>query len=117
MALKHRLRFEPYMHYDDLQSLVKHLNTFAKAADDAEAVKPIKKTPWKAAGEYLELPFAKSNPRKLLKRAKKPLGNLPLEILTYLSAYTESVLANGTLRTTIIQGQISRFRSYDVSIH
>jgi ion channel-forming bestrophin family protein len=114
VALKHRLRFEPYMHYDDLQSLVVHLNTFAKAATYDEVVKPIEKTAWKAAGEYLGIPFATSNPRKLLKRSKKPTGNLPLEILTHLSAYTESVLANGTLKLPIMQTQISKSHTYDV---
>jgi putative membrane protein len=31
MALKHRLRFEPYTHYEDLQHIVGHLDTYAKA--------------------------------------------------------------------------------------
>jgi len=33
VALKHKLRFEPYVHYDDLKHLVRHLDTYAKAAD------------------------------------------------------------------------------------
>jgi putative membrane protein len=60
-------------------------------------------------GEYLGLPFARSNPRKTIKRAKKPLGNLPLEILQYLSAYADEMNDNGQLKSAIIYGQISTF--------
>ena len=108
LALKHKLRFEPYANYADLVNLVGHLDTYAKEAyvPGSEA-KLKKKTPWKAVGEYLGLSFANSNPRKAIKRAERPLGNLPLEILTYLSAYVEEVSANGTLKSPIICGQIS----------
>jgi hypothetical protein len=60
-------------------------------------------------GEYLGLSFARSNPRKTIKRATKPLGNLPLEILQYLSAYAEEMSDNGQLKSPIIYGQISMF--------
>ena len=107
VSLKHKLRFEPYAHYPDIASLVGHLDTFAKTAYTPEVEVTKKKTPWKAMGEYLGLSFANSNPRKAIKRAERPLGNLPLEILTYLSAYVEEVNANGTLKSPIIYGQIS----------
>jgi putative membrane protein len=35
-----------------------------------------------------------------------PLGNLPLEILMYLSAYIEGVSVNGTLKSPIVFGQV-----------
>ena len=108
VALKHKLRFEPYAHYPDICSLVDHLDTFAKAAYTPEVEVVKKKTPWKAAGEYLGLSFANSNPRKAIKRAARPVGNLPLEILTYLSCYIEEVSGNGTLKSPIIYGQISK---------
>ena len=108
VALKHKLRFEPYAHYPDISSLVSHLDTFAKAAYAPELELKQKKTPWKTMGEDLGLSFAESNPRKTIKRATKPLGNLPLEILTYLSSYIEEVSSNGTLKSPIIYGQISR---------
>jgi len=57
-------------------------------------------------GNYLGLTMAQSNPRKAIKRSDKPLGNLPLEILTYLSCYVEEVSMNGTLKSPIIYGQI-----------
>ncbi|KAF2729934.1 hypothetical protein EJ04DRAFT_474768 [Polyplosphaeria fusca] len=103
VALKHKLRFEPFVHYDDLKHLVGHLDTFAKAADVPDERK--KKSPWKTAGQFLGLSFAESNPRKTLKRAKKPLGNLPLEILNHLSAYIKTIFENDTFKVSIYQTQ------------
>ena len=100
VALKYRLRFEPYSNYEDLEPLVSHLSTFAADAyePDSLLIRP-RKSSWKIAGEYLGLTFAESNPRKLIKRSKKPLGNLPFEIFTYLSTYVQSIISNGTLPT------------------
>lgn len=112
VALKHKLRFEPHIHYEDLNGLVGYLNTFAKAAYDEEHTKPQKITPWKAAGNYLGIPFAESNPRKAIKRSKKPVGNLPLEILTYLSGYSETLIANGSLKLPIMQTQVRESHSF-----
>jgi predicted membrane chloride channel (bestrophin family) len=107
IALKHKLRFEPYQHYPDIVSLTSHLDTFAKVASEAaEAHVEKHETPWKVAGEFLGMSMATSNPRKTIKRATKPLGNLPLEILMYLSAYIEGVSVNGSLKSPIVFGQI-----------
>merc|ERR1712093_557708 len=108
VSLKHRLRFEPYAHYPDIACLISHLDTFAKSAHKEENLVEKKKTPWKVVGEYLGLSFADSNPRKAIKRPDRPLGNLPLEILTYLSSYVEEVSVNGTLKSPIIYGQIGK---------
>lgn len=116
VALKHKLRFEPDIAYDDLVGLVGYLDTFAKEAHDPDAVHPPRKSTWKAVGEHLGLPFAASNPRKLIKRAKKPLGNLPLEILNYLTAYIDLCVANGTLKSTLHQGQVSKC-THTYSVH
>ena len=59
----------------------------------------------KKVGEFLGVSFVESDPRKHLKRATKPLGNLPLEILTYLSAYIENAVIAGNLSSTAMQGQ------------
>jgi putative membrane protein len=107
VSLKHKLRFEPYAHYPDIASLIGHLDTFAKSAHKEENLVERKRSPWKALGEYLGLSVAASNPRKVIKRADAPLGNLPLEILTYISAYAEEVSTNKTLASPIIYGQIS----------
>ncbi|KAJ5814419.1 uncharacterized protein N7503_001169 [Penicillium pulvis] len=105
VALKHKLRFKPDVAYEDLAGLVAHLDTFASQAHDRSVMHPSSKTLWKSVGEYLGLSFAKSNPRKLIKRSKKPLGHLPIEILIHLSAYIESCVKNGTLSLAQYQGQ------------
>ncbi|KAF2399355.1 UPF0187-domain-containing protein, partial [Trichodelitschia bisporula] len=99
VALKHRLRFEPYTGYDDLEGLVQHLETFAQSATEPGSCDPPRKSSVKAIGEYLGVSFAESNPRKVIKRSKKPLGNLPLEILSYLASYMDEVVENGQLKT------------------
>lgn len=100
MALKHKLRYEPYASYDDLSNLVSHLNTFANDAtrDQPEKV-AVRKVPGflKATGEYLGVSFAKSNPRKAIKQTQRPLGNIPLEILSYLASFTDELVQNGQL--------------------
>ncbi|KAL2073067.1 hypothetical protein VTL71DRAFT_10391 [Oculimacula yallundae] len=106
ISLKHKLRFEPYAHYPDINSLISHLDTFALAAHkESNTVEP-KQSPWKRIGVYLGVPFAESNPRKVVKRADRPLGNLPLEILTYIASYIEEVTVNGTLKNAVITGQV-----------
>ncbi|KAI0477911.1 Bestrophin, RFP-TM, chloride channel-domain-containing protein [Xylariaceae sp. FL0804] len=97
VALKHKLRFEPYTHYDDLADLVAHLDTFARLATEETEARGRRNGVFKAVGENLGLSFAQSNPRKLMKRAQSPLGNLPLEILCYLTAYTDELAVNGQL--------------------
>ncbi|CAG8953027.1 hypothetical protein HYFRA_00003220 [Hymenoscyphus fraxineus] len=106
VSLKHKLRFEPYAHYPDIHSLVSHLDTFAMAAHkDSNLIEP-KKNVFKKVGEYLGITFASSNPRKVLKRAEAPLGNLPLEILTYLGSYIEEINSNGTLKQAVVSSQM-----------
>jgi len=108
IAVKHRLRFEPYAHYPDIAGLVSHLDTYAKAAHKEDYLEHKNKSPWKAFGEKLGLPFALSNPRKEMKRSDRPLGNLPLEILAYLSAYFEEVSTNGQLKSAVLGAQFRK---------
>lgn len=106
VALKHKLRYEPFIHYEDIHGLVSHLDTLARTATVEDNIPITKKpTPWKAAGTYLGVSLAESNPRKLLKRSKLPTGNLPMEVLTYLSSYIESLVSRGMV-SPIVQGQI-----------
>lgn len=111
VALKHKLRFEPDIAYEDLAGLVGYLDTFAKDAHDRQRLQPQRKSLWKSTGEYLGVPFAESNPRKLVKRSKKPLGHLPLEILNHLSAYIDRCIANETLSISLHQAQASMSHS------
>lgn len=105
-ALKHRLRFEPYTHYRDLRDLVQHLDTYANSATQLETYRDLAKpTFWQSWGEYLAIPMFSSNPRKIIKRAKHPLGNLPLEILNHLTVYIHTIVAAGQFRANIYQTQ------------
>jgi hypothetical protein len=102
--MKHKLRFEPDYDYKDLKSLIENLDTYAKAAHDP-AHEPAKKPPaartWAA---YLGIPGAEENPMKKIKGSGEAHhGNLPLEILTYLSAYLESIIDNKTFATSCMQ--------------
>lgn len=104
VALKHRLRFEPSVEYPDLAPLVAHLDTFAGNADQSK-LQHRKHSKLRSLGEYLGLPFAQSNPSKLVHESKENLGNTPLEILNYLADYLEVVIQNKTLSVGGHQGQ------------
>ncbi|KAI0391851.1 UPF0187-domain-containing protein [Xylariaceae sp. FL0594] len=98
VSLKHKLRFEPYVNHEDLVDLVGHIDTLAKTATEDEGVlKPTRKSIFKVVGENLGLSFATSNPRKQIKRSAHPLGNMPLEILCYLTSYADELVANAQL--------------------
>ena len=100
VSLKHRLRFEPYANYNDLAPFLSSLSTFASAASDAHTLEKSKESVLERMGSFLDLGFLESNPRRHIKQAEKDgknLGNLPLEVLHYLSAYVDSIVANKTL--------------------
>jgi putative membrane protein len=103
VSLKHKLRFEPYSGYEDLSGLVGHLDTFAKAATKDDSCEPRKINFFKSVGIHLGVSFAESNPRRLIKKSKRPLGNLPLEILTYLAAYIDDTVEDGKLKIPMQQ--------------
>jgi len=101
-AVKHKMRYEPFIHYEDMQALVAHLDTFAKAADTPAARKEVKRG---KCEEYLGIPMMKNNPRVAIKATRRPLGSLPLEILGYLSRYVDEISKNGTFTLAIAQVQ------------
>ncbi|KAF9878704.1 upf0187 domain membrane protein [Colletotrichum karsti] len=105
VALKHKLRFEPYTGYEDLEHLVAHLSTFAQEATaaDPDKVSLRKKNIFKETGEYLGVSFAASNPRKTIKKASRPLGNLPLEILSYIACLVDKMVEDGQLKVPMQQ--------------
>jgi putative membrane protein len=109
-SLKHRLRFEPYTHYNDLSHLVQHFDSFAKEATKLETNrdKP-RPTFWKSWGSYLGLTFTMSNPRKIVKQAKYPLGNLPLEILNHLTVYIHDVIDYDGFKTNVYHTQACEY--------
>ncbi|KAK3708319.1 hypothetical protein LTR37_011584 [Vermiconidia calcicola] len=104
VSLKHRLRFEPSTDYPDLAPLLCNVRTLAGEADQS-ALQQRKASAMKAAGVYLGLTFAESNPRKVIKQSKENLGNTPLEVLSYLAAYIENIMVNETLKISVHQVQ------------
>ena len=76
------------------ETIITSIDTFARDADQPDLKR--KQSIFKTAGRFLGLPMAESNPRKLLKRSRVPLGNLPLELLNHLSAYMKTLFDNGT---------------------
>lgn len=103
VALKHKVRFEPYIQYEDLQDLIGHLDTFAREAGKP-TIRPKKNTFLEHLKTVLRIPG--ENPRHELKRAKRPLGNLPLEILLYMTAYIKTINDNGTLTVAALDSRI-----------
>ncbi|RYN82778.1 hypothetical protein AA0120_g9554 [Alternaria tenuissima] len=95
VALKHKLRFEPGTHYEDLKHLVGHLDTFAQGANMPAPDLP---SAFRRACQLLGIPMATPNPRRHVKKSAVPLGDLPLEILSHLSAYIKVLYDMGTLR-------------------
>jgi putative membrane protein len=95
VALKHKLRFEPGTHYEDLKHLVGHLDTFAQAANTPAPDPP---SVFRRACQLLGIPMATPSPRRHVKKSPIPLGDLPLEILSHLSAYIKVLNDTRTLR-------------------
>ncbi|KAK7992986.1 UPF0187-domain-containing protein [Apiospora saccharicola] len=93
VALKHQLRFEPFTCYDDVDPLVRHLPLTAHEAPVREEPRP---SAWKVSGWVLGLTMTEPNPRRFVKEAPRPLGNVPLELLAHCSAYVKRVVDNGT---------------------
>jgi ion channel-forming bestrophin family protein len=106
VSLKHRLRFEPGVTYPDLEPLIGGLTTMAGLADQSKLQPDHKVHPLKHTGEYLGVSFAESNPRKIIKKSKENLGNIPLEILTYLQSFVDMTILNGTLNNGITHSNV-----------
>lgn len=98
VALKHKVRFEPYIKYEDLYDLVSHLDTFARDAGEPTIRPRQKDTLWTHLRNLVRI--AEPNPRAELKRAKRPLGNLSIEILSHMASYIRTICANKTLSSS-----------------
>ncbi|KAF3918868.1 hypothetical protein ABW20_dc0103064 [Dactylellina cionopaga] len=101
VSLKHKLRHQPEYDYKDLQGLISNLQTYARDAHQAGEIPPRKAltTPQRISS-YLGITFLEKSPvrrYKAYKKAGQLHGNLPLEIMTYLSAYLEMIVQAGQL--------------------
>jgi ion channel-forming bestrophin family protein len=107
VATKYHLRRQPGYDYPDLRPLIQNLSTFAKSAYLSDGQPPEKTYgPMRQAGQYLGVPGTSSDPLKPIRKGPKYFGNLPFEILTYLSAYMEIIIKNNTLKVSIMQTQV-----------
>ncbi|KAK6357032.1 hypothetical protein TWF718_001363 [Orbilia javanica] len=107
VALKHKLRHQPEYDYKDLQGLVANIQSFAKQAHRDGDIPPRKAitTPQRIAA-YLGITFFEKSPTKrykAYKKAGKNHGNLPLEIMTYLSAYLDMSIRSERIKAPAYQ--------------
>ncbi|KAF2760905.1 UPF0187-domain-containing protein [Pseudovirgaria hyperparasitica] len=103
VALKHKLRYEPGINSDEeYAGLFQWMDTFIGPPKDLSTT--AKKPTWKHYGELIGLPFAIDNPRKLIKQmeSQQSIGNLPLEILTYLSTFVDHVMSKSEGRLAAV---------------
>ena len=102
IATKYRLRRQPSYDHPDLQPLIENLSTLAKSHFQRNGTMPSpRRNKFLLALQSLGVSFARPIPRPL----PSELGNLPLEILTYISAYLQSTIDAGAC-TIPLQGQI-----------
>ena len=106
VATKYRLRRQPGYDYPDLRPLIQNLSTLAKRAHLADGSQPQKQySSLRLAGQFLGVPGTTSDPCKALRKGPTYHGNLPFEVLNYLSAYIHIVIANGTMNVPVMQVQ------------
>ncbi|KAL1654410.1 hypothetical protein SLS61_003010 [Didymella pomorum] len=92
VAFEHRLRFEPYIQYSDLYDLASHMGTLTKEADTPTMIEK-KDGRWRRILNALDI--APENPRAHMKQAGRPLGNLPLQILSYMYPFVSDASMEG----------------------
>lgn len=101
MALKHKVRFEPY---DDLEDLVGHLDAFVRNAHQASVLPEASDIVRHECGILRAVVL---KPWTDLKRAKRPLGHRPWDNLGCMDAYVQ-ITANSILRPAgVISGVTS----------
>ncbi|KAK6347374.1 hypothetical protein TWF718_005213 [Orbilia javanica] len=107
VALKHKLRHQPEYDYKDLQGLITHLQTFAKDTHHNGGLPPRKiLSTSQRISNYLGITFLEKSSThryKAYKRAGKLHGNLPLEIMTYISSYIDSSIGGGNMPISACQ--------------
>ena len=107
VATKYRLRRQWGYEYPDLVPYIQNLDTFAKRAYMSDG--PQQERPWslllRTAVDF-GIPGARPDPCANICRGPKYHGNLPVEILTYLSAYVDIIISAGSLPSVPVQIQI-----------
>jgi putative membrane protein len=109
LALKHRLRHQPYTMYYDIDGYLRHLETFAGTATAIEKPTIPKTGFWKEIGQDMGFSFAQDNPLKEIKKCDMPLGNLPLELLAYMGAFIDQAIENKMLNVPMQQSMACKY--------
>lgn len=106
ISTKYRLRRQLGYDYPDLVPYIRNLDTFAKTAYLADG--PLPEKAWsrlRRVGVDIGIPGARPDPLENDKGAKYH-GNLPFEILTYMSAYVDLVISSGSIPSPACQIQL-----------
>jgi ion channel-forming bestrophin family protein len=106
-ATKYRLRRKLGYEYPDLVPYIQNISTLAQKAYLADG--PLSEQPWSSIRRVcvdLDLPGALPDPCKGTERGLKYHGNLPYEILVYISAYVDIVISAGGLPSIPVQIQV-----------
>jgi putative membrane protein len=106
VATKYRLRRQFGYDYPDLVPYIQNLSTLAKTAYLVDG--PLPEKQWsrlRRVGVDLGIPGARPDPSKSLKGPKYH-GNLPFEILTYITAYADIVITSGAMPSPAFQIQV-----------
>lgn len=99
IALKHKLRFEPLVCYEDLTGLIGYLDTFLKEENSLGSGHHRAEDPHKENRGHMHigLQCPSFGPQKLIRESEKPLEELPLEILNHIAAYIDHTVRNDTM--------------------
>jgi len=107
IAVKYRLRRQWGYDYPDLMPYIQNLDTFAKTAYLNDG--PLREEHWSGVRRVavdFGIPGARPDPCAGTCKGTKYHGNLPIEILKYLSAYTELLLSSGGMPSVPLQIQL-----------
>lgn len=107
IATKYRLRRQLSYDYPDLVPYIRNLSTFAKTAYLKDG--PLPEHQWSSLRRVavsIGIPGARPDPLKPLCRGTSYHGNLPLEILSYMNAYAETIVRSGAMPSPAVQIQL-----------
>jgi len=107
IAMKYRLRRQWGYEYPDLVPYIQNLDTLARTAYLRDGA--LLEKPWGPVRRVLVdfgIPGARPDPCAATIRGPRYHGNLPLEILTYLSAYADIIISGGQMASPAVQIQV-----------
>jgi ion channel-forming bestrophin family protein len=107
IATKYRLRRQWGYEYPDLVPYIQNLDTFARRAYIKDG--PLHEEHWSSLRRVavdFGIPGARPDPCARTCKGTKYHGNLPVEILEYLSAFIEILISSGRMPSVPVQIQV-----------